>query len=276
MEDREGRRNESCFRDRWRDSVASTDGPSIATTRHVLLTLSLHMDTTGSQCFPSHRSLAERTGLSRRAVCAHLGLAVDLKWISRGRREGASGQGWRRNEYRATLPKVLTQGKHVAEEGDEPDDIKVGNEVQHVTPEGGERGSARPAEGGEPDDIKVGNEVPTNQSVNQRTTNTSKCSKDVFAVFDYWQARRSEIPNTKKAKPTDKRLSKVRARLDDDYTVEELKQAIDGCLSSRKNVEGRYIDLELICRDDQHVTQYRAWNRKGQSTGNGPGRLARV
>ena len=144
------------------------------------------MDTTGSQCFPSHRSLAERTGLSRRAVCAHLGLAVDLKWISRGRREGASGQGWRRNEYRATLPKVLTQGKHVAEEGDEPDDIKVGNEVQHVTPEGGERGSARPAEGGEPDDIKVGNQVPTNQSKNQPNTNTSKSSAPVKDMWRIW------------------------------------------------------------------------------------------
>ena len=112
--------------------------------------------------------------------------------------------------------------------------------------------------------------------VSTGSTLLSKFSEDVLSVFDYWQARRSEIPNTKKAKPTDKRLAKVQARLKDDYTVEELKQAIDGCLSSPKNIEGGFIDLELICRDDQHVTQYRAWDLKGRGTGNGPGRLARV
>ncbi len=96
------------------------------------------------------------------------------------------------------------------------------------------------------------------------STLSSKFSDDVLSVFDYWQARRSELPNTKKAKPTDRRLSKVRARLRDGHTVEDLKLAVDGCLSNEFNVNGGYIDLELICRDDAHVTQYitKATNRK--------------
>ena len=32
------------YRDQWRDLVASSDGPPSPTTRHVLLTMSLHMD----------------------------------------------------------------------------------------------------------------------------------------------------------------------------------------------------------------------------------------
>ena len=32
--------------------------------------------------------------------------------------------------------------------------------------------------------------------------------------------------------------------------------AIDGCLGRAFNVEGGHVDLELICRDDQKVTQY--------------------
>ena len=64
------------FRDRWRDLVASADGPPSATTRHVLLTLSLSMNLTG-YCYPSTRGLAERTKLSERVVCLHLGLAAE-------------------------------------------------------------------------------------------------------------------------------------------------------------------------------------------------------
>lgn len=88
------------------------------------------------------------------------------------------------------------------------------------------------------------------------STISSNFPEKVLAVFDYWQDRRSKIPNTKKAKPTQKRLSKVQARLRDGHTVEDLKLAVDGCLSNEFNVNGGYIDLELICRDDAHVTQY--------------------
>ena len=141
-------RNGSCFRDRWRDLLASADGPPSATTRHVLLTLSLNMDRDGGHCFPSTRLLAERAGLSQRFVCIHLALAVDGGWLSKERRQGDLGQGWRRNEYQAMLPKALTQGKHVARKGTYPR-------------------SARSSEGEYPHDKKVSTQGQSNQSKNQ-------------------------------------------------------------------------------------------------------------
>ena len=87
-------------------------------------------------------------------------------------------------------------------------------------------------------------------------------------MFDYWQESRSRLPNTKKAKATQKRLSKVRARLGDGFSVEDLKLAVDGCLSNQFNLEGGHIDLELICRDDAHVSRYLTLaNQKGQGNG---------
>ncbi len=103
------------------------------------------------------------------------------------------------------------------------------------------------------------------------TTKTSGYSDEAFEVFDYWQKRRSELPHTRPAQPTNRRLSKVQARLEDEYSVVDLKQAVDGCLSNPFNVEGGFYDLELICRDDQHVTQYRQWaRRKGALQCSGP------
>ena len=89
-------------------------------------------------------------------------------------------------------------------------------------------------------------------------------SPDELLVFEYWADRRTAVlpGSTRKPKPTQKRLSKVRARLRDGHTVEDLKQAVEGCLGSAFNVEGGYIDLELICRSDAKVTQYMAWAAK--------------
>jgi len=115
--------------------------------------MSLHMDLQTGYCYPSTRLLAERTGLSERSVCTHLELAAAGGWISKGLRREASGQGWKRHEYRATLPKAL-------------------KDVQHLTHEGTEGRSVRSGEGTEPHDIKALKEVQWNKSVNQRTTYT--------------------------------------------------------------------------------------------------------
>ena len=105
-----------CYRDQWCDLVASEHGPARAHTRHVLLTVGLHMQPDGSRCYPSVRTIATRTGLSGRSVMTHLAHAEVAGWIARGSR-GASGQGWRRHQYHPTLPKVVQELHHVAEEG---------------------------------------------------------------------------------------------------------------------------------------------------------------
>jgi len=56
-----------------------------------------------------------------------------------------------------------------------------------------------------------------------------------------------------KAKLTKDRTDKIRERLKEGYTVEDIKKAIDGCRASPHNMGDNerktvYDDIELICR----------------------------
>lgn len=96
----------------------------------------------------------------------------------------------------------------------------------------------------------------------------SEYPDDVMLVFDYWNEIRGQIPHMRLAQPTCKRLSLVRARLEEGHTVRDLKEAVDGCLGNKKNREGGFIDLELICRSDAKVVQYMSWSRIDSHGGN--------
>lgn len=77
------------------------------------------------------------------------------------------------------------------------------------------------------------------------------------AVFEHWKAK----TGYRRAKLTPKRARAVRNRLRDGYSVEELRRAVDGCLvtphNAGQNERGeRYDDLELICRDGEHVERF--------------------
>lgn len=91
----------------WRSAVASPFGPGAPTTRHVLLTLSLHMSPRGDSCFPSIELLVEESGLSRRAIIEHLKLAESAGWIAKQERPEKNGQGWRRLEYFPMIPEGI-------------------------------------------------------------------------------------------------------------------------------------------------------------------------
>lgn len=73
------------------------------TTRHVLLTLSCHVNDVGQSAYPSTKLLAEETGLSERAVITHLHEASEAGWL-RICRHGFGGQKWARNEYYPAMP----------------------------------------------------------------------------------------------------------------------------------------------------------------------------
>ncbi|SRR5258708_1629567 len=88
----------------WRHALINCDRSELAaTTRHVLLTLSCHMNTAGESCYPSIKRLSRETGLSPQTVMKHLSLARAAGWIS-VRRHGFRGQTWRRNEYAIAWP----------------------------------------------------------------------------------------------------------------------------------------------------------------------------
>ena len=101
---------------KWRKAIASEHGPP-STTRFVLLALSLHMSQEGDSCFPSMQTLAVETGLTERCVCTHIQNAVNEGWL-RSMKRGLKGQAWKRNEYRAELPKkVLNVVRYQGTEG---------------------------------------------------------------------------------------------------------------------------------------------------------------
>jgi len=86
-------------------------------------------------------------------------------------------------------------------------------------------------------------------------------SKDVQEVFDHWaesyvEATGGDEGVRKRLKLTQKRGSSVLARLNEGYSVADLKKAVDGCHSREHNLEGGYLDLELICRNQSKVEQF--------------------
>jgi len=247
---------------RWLDAVCSPVGPA-STVRHCLMALGRYMEADGSRCFPSTERLAKDTGLGIATVRRNLRQAETLGWIERESCGG--GQGWRRYAYRPRIPaKVEQEMPHLPT-------VKVGSERSHV---GGKVGSLS-AEGGitecrrwdQSDPLLLQRDArETDTDSSPRKTKTPTPTPDVMAVYEHWVAARARAVNRNgrgpTPKPTPGRLGKVRARLGDGYSVEDLKTAVDGCLGNPFNIEGGFTDLELICRSDAKVEQYLAWAKK--------------
>lgn len=120
----------------WRMAVAESDLP--ATTKHVLLTLSLFLADIGEGAFPSLRTLARLTSLTDKALRVHLLRASTKGWLERKERFHQSGRQMS-NLYLVRIPQqdvrvgVLTWGE---------------GERGSVSPEGG-RGNVEGGTGGE-------------------------------------------------------------------------------------------------------------------------------
>ena len=82
-------------------------------------------------------------------------------------------------------------------------------------------------------------------------------SNEPDRVFAYWQ----EVMHHPRAKLDRKRRQKIRDRLADGYSTDDLMQAIDGCKRSPHHMGDNdratvYDDIELICRDAPHVDKF--------------------
>ncbi len=78
------------------------------------------------------------------------------------------------------------------------------------------------------------------------------------AVFEHWRRVLSKAAH---AKFKGKRRRRVLERLKDGFSVEDLKRAIDGCARTPHNMGQNdrgevFDDLELICRDVEHVERF--------------------
>lgn len=106
--------------------------------------------------------------------------------------------------------------------------------------------------------MDIGPLVSTNKIIKTKReviTNMSASADDVFEIFNYWV---SVMGKTTQTKFTAERKKKVEARLAN-YTVNDIKEAIDGCKRSphHQGANGTvYDDLELICRNDTKLEMF--------------------
>jgi hypothetical protein len=106
--------------------------------------------------------------------------------------------------------------------------------------------------------VLSGPEAPGGKTTGSARSNSGvEAAARVKQVFEYWKARTEHTD----AKLTREREMKIRGRLDEGYTVEDLKEAIDGCRGSPfhqgDNERGhRYDDITLICRSGSKLEQF--------------------
>lgn len=97
-------------------------------------------------------------------------------------------------------------------------------------------------------------------------------AEQVREVLEYWLAKCHKSSRTKI--PMDgARAQKVRSRLNQGFTVDDLKEAVDGCARLpfvgphgrvATNAAGtqRQDDIELICRDETYVERFRGYAKQ--------------
>lgn len=101
------------------------------------------------------------------------------------------------------------------------------------------------------------NEKATNN--HKPITNKDNINKNILSaqaqeIFEYWKNVFGKNASTQFS---DKRKAKVTARLKDGYSIDEIKKAIYNVSQNEFNVVNEYTDLELICRDIEHLERYR-------------------
>lgn len=91
---------------------------------------------------------------------------------------------------------------------------------------------------------------------------------EVREVFEFWRDEREDAldinAGARKPQLSDKRIRKIRKRLEDGYSVEDLKNAVRGCLSNDFNVNRGFVQIDLIFRNEDKVDQYLQWNRNAE------------
>lgn len=104
---------------------------------------------------------------------------------------------------------------------------------------------------------KVGHVIHEQEEDSLKEEKKETTASKVRTVFSYWQ----EILNHPQSKLTTDREAKIRRRLQEKYTVDELKLAINGCRASPWHMgenerNTKFDDIELICRDGVHVEKF--------------------
>lgn len=190
--------------------------PISGTAKVILLGLANHAGANFGDARPSVGTLALYAHCSRRTVQRYLKVLEQDGWIVR---DGCYG----RADRAVTVWKLTGRqiGTPLAD-GVTP--------VAHGVTDGAQRG-----------DIAVSPEPPLNHPEPLSPTDSAE-----LRIFEYWQ----QTTGHTSALPSRDRLSKVKARLAEGYTPEQIRAAIDGAAAQPfVNEAGKvFDDLELICR----------------------------
>lgn len=89
-------------------------------------------------------------------------------------------------------------------------------------------------------------ETLTNKPINPLTHNINN-------VFLFWK---ETFRKTDRTALKGVRETKIKARLNEGYSVDEIKQAVLNVSCSQHHIDGGYTDIELICRDQSHLDKY--------------------
>lgn len=202
------------------------------------------------------RSLAREIGLNEAIVLQQVyyrELQSEDGWVRRTYSE------WSRHDFPfwnpRTIERIFTKlrerGLLIAEEvGDVPTDRTLCYRVDlEVVP-------PRQSVGLEPDNLSrqsVGVSIGESREGSSPDGEDVSLSDQVGEVFEHW---RSAFGMNGNAKLTPERRRKIQARLRDNYTVDRIKRAIDGCASSDFHRSRGYTDLTLICRNGSKLEEF--------------------
>jgi len=150
----------------WRQAILEAElEPN---TKYLLLVLSTYMNDHGTGCYPTQKTLAQRSGLSERAIRTHLRKALEAGWIT-VKPLGLKGQKWRSNDYRIAFPKAKRAAPVAAPSGAEAEASVAApsaENVRHQMPHVNQKVRQITTEGAANNDRKVRHQVPPNSPMN--------------------------------------------------------------------------------------------------------------
>ncbi|WFD61268.1 putative replicative DNA helicase [Acinetobacter phage XC1] len=127
-------------------------------------------------------------------------------------------------------------GRNTPKTQDEANENQLGSDFKQMGSESGSESEASEEQ----------NRPLTNKPINQLTQN-------IEDVFLFWK---NTFNKNDRTKLKGVRETKIRARLKEGYSVDEIKQAILNISSSQYHIDCGHTDIELICRDQSHLDRY--------------------
>lgn len=101
--------------------------------------------------------------------------------------------------------------------------------------------------------------VKENNLIGEVKTSPASSKNSIFTqkIFQYWQ----QVMKHPQAKLDNKRKKKIKEAFELGYSIDEIRQAIDGCAKTPHNMGQNdrcqiYDDIELILRDSAHIERF--------------------